>query len=99
MSLVDQLGDERVRGRAPPAGLRIQTPEYHPIRFDTQFFLLDWADLPHRPDHRIACDELVDERWADPAEWLTQWRAGELLIAPPVLLVLQRLARMGWSSG
>src|SRR5690606_5324245 len=67
--------------------VRLLTPAYHPVRYDTQFFLLDWeeADLQ---EPTIWPGELDDGMWREPSEWLEAWRRGELLIAPPVLFIL-----------
>ncbi len=73
--------------------LRLLTPPFSPIRFDTIFYALE-------PDREpiIWPGELVDGRWDTPANWLRQWEQGELLIAPPVLLILRCLEEHGLTA-
>lgn len=77
--------------------VRLLTPAYHPVRYDTQFFLLDWqeADLP---EPSIWPGELDAGMWREPSEWLDQWRRGDLLIAPPVLFILHTVEEHGWEE-
>jgi len=78
--------------------LRLLTPPFSPIRFDTQFLRIDLERFPGAGEPVIREGELVEGRWATPAEWLRRWTAGELLIAPPVLLVLRLLDAHGWDD-
>jgi ribonuclease/clavin/mitogillin len=77
--------------------VRLLTPAYHPIRYDTQFYLLDWKEAG-LPEPSIWPGELDDGAWRDPAEWLERWRHGELLIAPPVLFILRTAVAHGWEE-
>ncbi|MCA9727434.1 MAG: MBL fold metallo-hydrolase [Candidatus Eisenbacteria bacterium] len=78
--------------------VRLLTPAYHPIRFDTQFYRLDWSRA-ELPEPSIWPGELVDGAWREPAEWLDLWRRGEILIAPPVLFILHSAVAFGWDEG
>ena len=89
-----------VAGEAPPLPLRplcrMETPPFAPVRYDTVFFHapLDGCTAGTagvRPDVRGG--ELVQGRWWLPEQALASWRNGDLLLAPPVVIVLQHLAR------
>lgn len=71
-----------------PAG-RWVTPMGSPVRFDARFFL---ALVPHNwepdPDPR----EVASCRWVPPGEALDELGEGRLLMAPPTVEMLQRLA-------
>ncbi len=94
----------RVKNLRVPAAVfreiaRLITPEFHPIRFDTRFFLVDPSACCEELEPSILSGELVDGRWETPAEWLRQWRAGEILIAPPVVLMLKIMEKHGFEEG
>src|SRR5688572_2912888 len=70
-----------------PAG-RWVTPLGAPIRFDTLFFVTRAPDgWEPEPDPR----EVAGCMWSTPAEALTQLGAGEVIMAPPTIEMLQRL--------
>jgi glyoxylase-like metal-dependent hydrolase (beta-lactamase superfamily II)/8-oxo-dGTP pyrophosphatase MutT (NUDIX family) len=80
---------------------RLVTPAFYPRCFDTRFFLVDVEDSgvaavaeQARPDGH----ELIEGRWARPEDWLEAWTAGELLLAPPLVLILRRLVELRMSS-
>ena len=75
--------------------VRLLTPAYHPVRYDTQFYLLDWQEAG-LPEPSIWPGELDDGMWREPSEWLEAWRRGDLLIAPPVLFILHTVVAHGW---
>ncbi len=66
------------------------TPEARAVRFDTRFFV---AALP--AGQRAAHDglELTDSVWLTPGQALERMGAGELNLAQPTLMELQRLGR------
>lgn len=66
----------------------ITTPPFAPVRYDTRFFHVELA-----PEEAPvpSCGELVDGRFFKPSDVLASWRRGELLIVPPVLLMLELL--------
>lgn len=85
----------------PMRGLcRIETPAFAPVRYDTVFF--------HVPLEQCACGtgldeagnlapdiwqgELTDGRFWSPQEALAAWRKDELLLVPPVVIMLEHLA-------
>lgn len=72
--------------------LRLLTPDFLPIRFDTVFHRVD---VDEDQPLSIWPGELVDGAWDRPEGWLRRWRAGELLIAPPVVMMLEVLATHG----
>jgi len=75
---------------------RLLTPPHHPVRYDTQFFLVDLSEWSQAGDPMVWPGELVDGAWREPSEWLETWRRGDVLIAPPVLLILEMLDRLSW---
>jgi glyoxylase-like metal-dependent hydrolase (beta-lactamase superfamily II)/8-oxo-dGTP pyrophosphatase MutT (NUDIX family) len=87
-------------GCTPPLPLRelcrIETPPFAPVRYDTAFFHvpLDGCTAGTgglRPDVRRG--ELVQGRWWLPQQALASWRNGDLLLVPPVVIMLEHLAR------
>ncbi len=42
--------------------------------------------------------ELTEGRWEEAATWLMLWRKGELLLAPPIVLILRLLKAHGWDG-
>lgn len=67
---------------------RIRTPPFAPVRYDTWFYT---AFLPPGQEPKIWPGELVGGRFWKPADAMQAWRAGELLIVPPVLMILSML--------
>jgi glyoxylase-like metal-dependent hydrolase (beta-lactamase superfamily II) len=69
---------------------RMTTPVFAPVRYETAFFLVDAG-----PDTEPEVDrgELSDGAFLDARVALERWRAGERLIVPPVILLLEMLAR------
>ncbi|MFN0058315.1 MAG: MBL fold metallo-hydrolase [Planctomycetota bacterium] len=72
--------------------LEITTPAFSPVRYETIFY---HAELPAGEAPEIWPGELVAGQFIAPALALAEWRAGNMLIAPPVLLVLEMLAAHG----
>ena len=73
------------------------TPPLSPMRFDNRFFLLRWLEGDAEP--RVEPGELALGEWIEPAEALARWRSGEVLVAPPVLHLLEVLAESGIEGG
>lgn len=71
------------------------TPPFSPMRFKTRFFL---ANCPSKQEPYAAITELQDVEFIQPDEALNFWRKSEVLISPPVLLVLKELAANFQSS-
>jgi ribonuclease/clavin/mitogillin len=67
---------------------RICTPPFAPVRYDTVFFI---AEMPPEEELDIRTGELVGGSFWRPAEALEAWQRGEILIVPPVVLILQHL--------
>jgi ribonuclease/clavin/mitogillin len=65
------------------------SPEVMPRRFKTHFIHID---LNTRPELKATEDEAKFSSWAKPKEILNWYFAGDLLIVPPVLNTLSRLA-------
>lgn len=89
-----------IAGSVPPLPLRelcrIETPAFAPVRYDTAFFhvpldgcVAGTAGL--RPD--VWRGELIQGRWWLPQQALASWRNGDLLLVPPVVILLKHLAR------
>ncbi|MEM7204024.1 MAG: MBL fold metallo-hydrolase [Planctomycetota bacterium] len=73
----------------PTADLcRIRTPPFAPVRYETLFLM---ASLPAGEEPEVWPGELVGGRFWRPADALAAWRRGELLIVPPVLILLELL--------
>src|SRR5262245_29814961 len=70
-----------------PAGY-LTTPPFAPVRFHTAFFV---ADLPPGQEAVVWPGELVAGRWASATRALADWRAGEVLLSPPTVSILQAL--------
>ncbi len=71
---------------------RFLTPPFAPVRYDTCFYL---AAMPHDAEVEIVPGELVAGGFIRPDEACRRWRAGELRVAPPVLILLELLAEHG----
>jgi endoribonuclease LACTB2 len=87
-------------GATPPPPLRelcrIETPAFAPVRYDTVFFHVPLegctaGTAPRRPD--VWEGELLQGRFWLPRQALASWRNGDLLLVPPVVILLQHLAR------
>ncbi|HWL65259.1 MAG TPA: MBL fold metallo-hydrolase [Actinomycetota bacterium] len=74
--------------RLVPAG-RWVTPLGSPVRFDARFFVTEApGDWEPDPDP----GEVAEAFWIAPSAALERWTEGELLMAPPTVEMLQRLA-------
>lgn len=65
------------------------TPPALPVRFKTRFFL---AVCPPKQKPFAAVSELENIEFIKPSDALQLWKTSKVLIAPPVLFSLQRLA-------
>jgi len=73
----------------------LTTPAFAPVRYRTCFLHLEVSSATELDLADATLQgELVDGRFATPERWLEWWRAGEILIAPPVLFLLGELARI-----
>ncbi|MFQ5675063.1 MAG: NUDIX domain-containing protein, partial [bacterium] len=63
----------------------ILTPEFSPIRYDTEFY---WVTIPDGQSPEIWEGELVDGRFMTAVDALQAWKRGELLIVPPIVFML-----------
>ncbi len=84
----ESLRPVAARDQAVEPLCRICTPPFAPVRYDTVFFV---AEMPAREEIDIRAGELVGGRFWRPSEALDAWRRGEILIVPPVVLILQHL--------
>lgn len=66
----------------------ILTPEFAPVRYDTQFY---WVQIPQDESPEIWPGELVEEVFCTAREAIVLWEKGEMLIVPPVLFMLKEL--------
>ena len=87
-------------GSAPPLPLRelcrIETPAFAPVRYDTVFYHAPLEGCTAgtagpRPD--VWSGELTQGRFWYPQQALASWRNGDLLLVPPVVILLEHLAR------
>ncbi len=85
---------QRAGGAVDPADFvaatRLVTPPFSRLRYDTRFYALDCS--AGRGEPRLRGDEFVDGRWWRPADALAAWRRGEMLIAPPAIVILDAFA-------
>lgn len=65
------------------------TPEAEPRRYDTRFFL---ARVPSGAECELHGDELKEFRWMRPADAVRAYRDGKLVLLPPTVHTLDRLA-------
>jgi glyoxylase-like metal-dependent hydrolase (beta-lactamase superfamily II)/8-oxo-dGTP pyrophosphatase MutT (NUDIX family) len=70
---------------------RITTPPFTPRRYDTWFFR---CRVPAGEEVAIVPGELVGGGFASPKDALKRWKKGEVLIVPPVVILLGGLAEM-----
>lgn len=79
--------------KVDPAALidvgRWVTPAFSPRRYDTCFFL---ARLPDGQEPGVLSRELEFGEWIRPKDAVAQWRAGSILVAPPILHAMRTLA-------
>jgi 8-oxo-dGTP pyrophosphatase MutT (NUDIX family) len=68
------------------------TPEPEPRRYDTRFFL---ARVDAGAECELHGEELKESRWVRPADAVAAYRAGDLVLLPPTLHTLDRLAGFG----
>jgi len=71
---------------------RLTTPPFAPVIYRTRFVHVQ-APADFEPD--IRAGELVDGEFCVPGEILRAWRRGELLVAPPVVFMLEHLEAWG----
>jgi glyoxylase-like metal-dependent hydrolase (beta-lactamase superfamily II)/8-oxo-dGTP pyrophosphatase MutT (NUDIX family) len=81
---------QHVDGRDFVSLCRITTPPFVPVRYDTWFVR---CRLPEGQSVEILDGELVGGSIVAAEDALERWRSGEVLIAPPVLIILEELAR------
>lgn len=88
-----------IAGAPSPSPLRnlcrIETPAFAPVRYDTVFFHVPLKDCLAGTNGiapEIWPGELVDGRFWSPQAALAAWRSGELLLVPPVVIMLEHLA-------
>lgn len=82
-------GDGALLAGLRPIGL-ITTPAFRPLRYRTLFL---HAELPAGETPTVVEGELVDGRFARPAHVLRAWERGEHEVVPPVLFLLELLAK------
>lgn len=85
---------EKTRTQMDPTLLhplgRKTTPPFSPLRFQTRFF---WAPVPSGQEPKIWPGELKDGLWIAPEEALKRWKCREILIAPPVIVLLKAMTK------
>lgn len=75
------------------------TPPFAPVRFDNRFFLLEWPETEPSQPAVVGPGELAEGEWIDPQEAWQSWRDGKVLVAPPILHILDVLAHDGPAAG
>lgn len=74
---------------------RIETPAFAPVRYDTVFFHVPLEGCVSgtagvQPD--VWDGELTQGRFWQPEQAIASWRNGDLLLVPPVVIMLEHLA-------
>lgn len=69
---------------------RLTTPAFAPVRYRTRFVQVD---LPAGQEPVVVEGELVEGRFVDPVALIEEWKQGGLLVAPPVLYLLELAAK------
>lgn len=89
-----------IAGATPPLPMRelcrIETPPFAPVRYDTAFFHVPLEACTAGtagPRPEVWPGELVRGRFWYPQQALASWRNGDLLLVPPVVILLEHLAR------
>lgn len=75
---------------------RIETPPFAPVRYDTVFYHVPVESCTAGtagPRPEVWRGELVQGRFWYPKQALASWRNGDLLLVPPVVILLEHLAR------
>lgn len=67
------------------------TPEFSPVRFNTRFFAVR---CPAAQKPFDACGELSEVDFVAPSDALELWRRGNIVISPPVFLILRELEKI-----
>ena len=95
--ILKELGVKLAASALVYAG-RWVTPPFAPVRFDNRFFLLEWPpDTSAQPE--VVVGELEHGTWILAAEAWEAWRRGSVLMAPPILHVLEVLSQDGPARG
>ncbi len=88
-----------IGGAVPPLPLRqlcrIETPAFAPVRYDTVFFHVPIESCTAGtagPRPEVWSGELTQGRFWYPQQALASWRNGDLLLVPPVVILLEHLA-------
>ena len=91
--LQEELGFDLIANAALIEAVRLigtaLTPPGAPIRFNTYFYRVD---LRTRPPFSLCEPEIESGAWAGARHWMQQYAEGELLLAPPTLMALRKLA-------
>lgn len=89
-----------IAGTVPPLPLRelcrIETPAFAPVRYDTVFYHVPVEDCvagTAGPRPEVWRGELLQGRYWYPKQALASWRNGDLLLVPPLVILLEHLAR------
>ena len=80
---------ESIDGAALVPWVRWVTPEISPKRFDARFFL---ARAPEGQVPRVDGREATEGLWIAPAEAMTRWEDGSMLLAPATAKSIEMLA-------
>ncbi len=88
-----------IAGLPDPAPLplicRIETPAFAPVRYDTEFLhvaLETCRDTNGGREPSVWPGELINGKFWRPDDALLAWQRGELLLVPPVIILLEHLA-------
>ena len=66
------------------------TPSFNPYRFKTYYYAIK---LDQKPEFVVDRGEAMSDSWETPRELLDQYEKAELLVVPPMLMILKSLAK------
>lgn len=66
----------------------ILTPEFSPVRYETKFY---WVQIPEDSAPEVWSGELTRGDFFTAGAALQQWKRGQLLLVPPLLIMLKEL--------
>ena len=88
--LEEETGLRVAPGEFSHGGTRI-TPPFAPVRFESPMYVA-WRETPETPAPADP-GELLDLEWSRPHELAARWRRREIRMAPPVVIMVDELAR------
>ena len=86
---LDQLREQGVVEKVELLGKTL-SPSFNPVRFETHFFKVV---LREKPQFKPDSSEIADIRWGSPADALSLYRTGNMLLVVPTLRIFEGLEK------